>query len=151
MKRKTICILCALLTIGSMTVNGVYADTYEENITFRSESSPITTRRYMEILDNNPNLSISNRNAKVTSNVNLLGNYRCTIDVTLQRSSNQTTWTNVKTWENDGKWNGLVTFSYNYTVAPNLYYRVQVEVTVYNANGSELEKDTKYSSIIRCT
>ena len=150
MKRKIICILCAMLSFTLLNTNIVNAEDETTIHTEKIESSD-SVFRYTEIYANNPTLSISNRTARATASINLLGKYRCIIRTTLQRSTNQSSWTDVITWEENGQWSGLTSFSYDYTTAVNLYYQVKCTIEVYNTNNTLLESNTEYSNIVCCT
>lgn len=156
MKMKKICaafVACLLLTSFNSIVSAVDVDN-----TITSRQNNITTsdsinRRFQYIVGNIPDISINNREATLDVNVNIVGGYSYEIIITLQRSTNQSSWTNVKTWPSiTGTGTHHNTHTYNYSpLSPNLYYRVQSKVTIYNSNGSVLEESTRNSSAIRCS
>ena len=151
MKMKRFCaVFSACLLLASFNSVVSAADLTNEKV---SDSSNIVERRFQFIVDNYPTLAINNSQAEIDVNVDIVGSYSYEIIITLQRSTNRTTWTDVKTWPIiNGTGSLYKTYSYNYSpLAPNLYYRIKSEVIINNSNGTELESSEKYSSAIRCS
>ena len=149
MKKKIFVFLLLLSSCVAMAIPSVYAE--EDSAVAARIENEIEPRRYVAIFFNEPKLSISNRNANVTSDVTITGNYRYEIITTLQRSTNRTSWTNVTSWTESGSGSLSDSFSYSYTTAPNLYYQVTCEINVYNSSGRLIESNTETSSIVRCS
>lgn len=148
-RRKLLCLLCLFAIITSCSTEIVNAREYANPSTV-STIEP----RYIAIMNNNPVISLSNRTIYIDSSVYIIGNYTYSVEIILQRSNSSTSWstpTNVNRWENEGSGNLRTTFSYSNSAAPNLYYRVECTIRIYNSNGSLIEEDTQYSSVVRCT
>ena len=76
--------------------------------------------------------------------VALYDGYSADVKLSLQRSTNKTSWTNVKSWEASGE--EEVRITEEYFVLKDYYYRVNILVYVYYESGSLAEIVTKNSA-----
>ncbi len=72
--------------------------------------------------------------------------YTATLKMELQRSSNGTTWTTLKSWNTSGT--SFVALDKSWYVLPGYQYQVKATVEVRNSAGTHLETVTKYSAIL---
>lgn len=77
--------------------------------------------------------------------VALYEDYSADVTLSLQRSSDKSSWSTIKTWEASGE--EEVEILKNYFVVDGYYYRVNVLVYVYYPNGNMAEIVSKYSPI----
>ena len=84
--------------------------------------------------------------AKCTGRVNLENGYTGDLTVTLQRSTNQVLWDDVKTWTASGS--ETVEIDKTYYVKSGYYYCVELTVDAYNAAGTLIETVFLCSSIV---
>lgn len=68
------------------------------------------------------------------------------LTMSLQRSSNGTSWTTVKTWTDSGQ--GSISVDGSWYVLSGYYYRVKAAVKVYNSSGTLVESATAYSATV---
>lgn len=68
------------------------------------------------------------------------------LTMSLQRSSNGTSWTTVKTWTDSGR--GSVSMDESWYVLSGYSYRVKATVEVYNSSGTLVESATAYSATV---
>lgn len=84
--------------------------------------------------------------AKCTGRVNFENGYTGNLTATLQRSTNQVLWEDVKTWTASGS--ETVEISKTYYVTSGYYYCLEVTVDAYNAAGMFVETVSLCSSIV---
>ena len=77
--------------------------------------------------------------------VRLYDGYSADVTLNLQRSTDKSNWTTIKSWEDSGE--GQIEISKNYFVNTEYYHRVGVLIYVYYENGNVAEIITKYSPI----
>ena len=63
----------------------------------------------------------------------------------LQKSKNQVSWSDEKTWTTDGSY--VVLIDKDYYVVSGYYYRVKLSGTVYDSSGAYSETALAYSSV----
>ncbi len=78
--------------------------------------------------------------------INIYVNYSSTITITLQRSSNGSSWTNIKSWSQSFSTTGLNSIEKGYYVESGYFYRVLTTAQVKNGN-TVLETATCYSAV----
>ena len=111
-----------------------------------AEDAPVQPR-LMAVIDMQTGLDFNFLGgAKCSGEVYLENGYTGDVTVTLQRSTNQILWDNVKTWTASGS--NFVEISKTYYVKSGYYYRVEFVVDAYNAAGAFVETVSDYSSII---
>ena len=81
--------------------------------------------------------------ASCDGQINLRGGAR--VDMSLQKSKDQTSWTDEKTWTASGSY--VVTIDKDYFVVSGYYYRVKLSGTVYDSSGAYVESPLTYSSV----
>ena len=152
MKQKLVLLSCLLAISSTLACNSVYAEPANSTVPYVNNSNMSSTaRRYISIFVNEPSLSISNREASIRSSIEIVGNYSYEIITVLQRSTNRSDWINANRWTETGYGAISTRFTYDNPCAQNLYYRVECTIRIYNSNGSLIEEDTQYSSVVRCT
>lgn len=67
--------------------------------------------------------------------------------MSLQRSSNGTSWTTMKTWTDSGK--GTVSMVENWYVLSGYSYRIKTTAEIYNSSGARVETATSYSDVVK--
>ena len=148
MKRKLFCVFCVLLCqMSTLTVNAAEEQFYQCN------NNSVTTNsvyRYEVIGNHIPTLSITNHNALLNIKVSIPSGYYYEIETTLYRSTNKKDWIAANRWIKSGSSGIQQPFSYSYSVASNLYYKITDIVRVYNSDDSLLEDDEKNSAIVQC-
>lgn len=109
----------------------------------RPEIQPL----YEEIFRFDSSLTISSSGyaecASEVSSIDLDNEIELTM--TLQRSSNGRTWSNVKTWDTSDY--GSASLDKGWYVSSGYSYRVKATAKVYDANGNFIESDTAISPV----
>ena len=77
--------------------------------------------------------------------VRTFGAYDIELTITLQKSSNQATWSDVKTWNATGS--RIASASKTYYVSSGYYYRITVIADIYDDNHNLLESVPNTSDI----
>ena len=116
-----------------------------------SANSPTTEAiqpRWTRIFSLTASLDISSSGrADCSSNAMLrISGDSADLTMSLQRSSNGTSWTTVKTWTESGR--GSISMDESWYVLSGYFYRVKATVEVYNSSGTLVESATAYSATV---
>jgi hypothetical protein len=148
--------ITAFITIALLSILlSVYATAEEYECMFEDETMNIESEiaassaislRYTDIGFISANLSINSDTAYCSGRVQTATSGATTsVSVRLQRSTNGTSWSTIKTWSGTGTNSSDV--SGQHTVSSGYQYRVSVYGRVLNQNGNVLESATKNSSV----
>lgn len=137
LKKRWDSLTAAILALCMLTI-GLCADA--------AESVPVQPR-FTAVVDMQAGLEFNwLGGAKCSGGVYLENGYTGDLTVTLQRSTNQILWDDVKTWTTSGS--DIFEISKTYYVKSGYYYRVEVVVDAYNAAGAFIETVSLYSSTV---
>ena len=75
----------------------------------------------------------------------LRGGASADVSLILQKSKDQTNWSEEKTWTSNGSY--AVSIDKDYFVVSGYYYRVKLSGTVYDSSGAYVESPVTYSSV----
>lgn len=107
------------------------------------EISPL---RYDNVSRMFVSLSISDKGlSSCYGEIVLRGGASADMSLILQKSKNQVSWSDEKTWTTDGSY--VVLIDKDYYVVSGYYYRVKLSGTVYNSSGAYSETALAYSSV----
>lgn len=82
--------------------------------------------------------------AQCIGKASLKSGYSADMTVTLQQSSNQSSWTGIKDWTASGSY--AVSVNENYFVVSGYYYRLKITIKVYDNNSNLVETVPTYSA-----
>lgn len=94
------------------------------------------------------NLAISSGIATCKATNTMTKNYTSKITMTLQKSSNNSTYSKVQSWSKSYTGIGSKTITKTQALTKGYYYRVKVVVRVYSGD-EVIEKITKYSTVVK--
>lgn len=136
--KKHVRILCIVLII-SMTISAI------PSMALQEESPPdeITIVEYIGTISCNAGLTISAGTATCNAYVDLKSGYSVNISMSLQRYVSG--WQVYKSWAATA---GAFTLSRSCAVASGYIYRVVVNASIYNSQGSYVETVTAISSSV---
>ena len=104
--------------------------------------------RYVNTSSVNSILTINSGTATCKGINVMIKSYTSKITMTLQRSSNNSTYSNVQTWSKQYTGTGTKTLSKTKALTKGYYYRVHVLVEIYSGS-TVIERITKYSTVIK--
>lgn len=137
LKKRRYSLIAAILVLCTLTT-GLYASA--------AESVPVQPR-LTAVVDMQAGLEFNFLGGAKCEGAVYLGNgYTGDLTATLQRSTNQVLWDDVKTWTTSGS--DFVEISKTYYVKSGYYYRVEIVVDAYNAAGAFVETVSLCSSIV---
>lgn len=91
-------------------------------------------------------LSISDKGlSSCYGEIILRGGASADMSLILQKSKNQVSWSDEKTWTTDGSY--VVLIDKDYFVVSGYYYRLKLSGTVYDSSGAYVESPVTYSSV----
>ena len=139
MKKRVISAVLAIICVSSIVMPAASA----------VEESPMQPY-YIGISQVNISLDISGTSlgadlAKCLGLVMLYDGYSADVTLSLQRSSNKTDWSTIKSWDASGE--EEVSIYKEYFVVNGYYYRLNVLAYVYYPSGGIAEIVSKYSPI----
>lgn len=106
----------------------------------------ISLLRYDNVTRMLVSLTISDKGlASCYGEIVLRGGASADMSLILQKSKNQTTWSDEKTWTTNGSY--IVSIDKDYFVVSGYYYRVKLSGTVYDSSGAYVESPATYSSV----
>ena len=137
MKKKLCTIILAFVMMTSFIVE-VYAEEAQDNYgvePFYTNTSLVTA-----------NLRLSGATAICNAQNVMTKNKKSKITMTLQKSSDKSTYSKVKAWSQESTGTGNKTLEKRNAITKGYYYRLRVVVRIYS--GTEvIEKITKYSTV----
>lgn len=74
--------------------------------------------------------------------IDLYSGVSADMTMTLYRSSNKTSWSSVKSWSTDE-----TSIEKDYYITSGYYYRVMLDINIYNSQNKLSEEITEYSSV----
>ncbi len=139
MKRRTIRSLAALFAVLCLLTASLSAGAVTNT------PSPIQPR-WTGASDITADLAMNpGGRAHCCGKVVLRSGYTGDMTMTLQRSTDQRTWSEVTSWSTSGS--GTLELEKDYYVPSGYYYRVEVKVDVKNSSGKLIESPSKASSV----
>ena len=144
MKKKLVALVLAILSVTTV----VNAPVSATNILF--ENNEDIEMRFEEINTVISNIDITNGKVYSTGSYSVrLDNPKIILTITVQESSNNTSWSNVKSEEYEfATKRGNKTITYN--ARDKYYYRTKVTVEVYDSNSKFIESTDTYSKSKLC-
>ena len=82
--------------------------------------------------------------ANCTGKVKIRSGYQAEFNMELQRSSNGTLWSPVKSWQTSG--NGTLLLNERYSIVSGYQYRVTVTAIVYDSENNFVERGSEHSN-----
>ena len=138
MKKVGILFMVSVMTMSSQGVKA-------EEIDYDEAETEIT--RYVNTNYVDASLLISSGTATCKGSNRMITNHDSKITMTLQKSSDGSSYSKVTAWSQTYTGTGLKTLTKTKAVTAGYYYRARVVVRVYS--GSDvIEKITKYSSVV---
>ena len=139
MKKRSFTYALSLMTIFCLLISAATA---------AAPNSEVDQLRLGRITSLTAELSITAGQADCYSAVQLRNSSdSVTLTMKLQRSSNGTSWTTLKTWTATGR--GSVELTKNWSVAPGFYYQTVATAEVYTSSGSLAESATFSSPVVK--
>ena len=106
----------------------------------------ISLLRYDNVSRMLVSLTISDKGlASCDGQIVLRGGASGDVSLILQKSKDQTNWSEEKTWTSNGSY--AVSIDKDYFVVSGYYYRVKLSGTVYDSSGAYVESPVTYSSV----
>lgn len=139
--KKRIIIILLLVSAILFTCPPAQTAVYAKSFSIDNEIKPY----YTYISSISTSLSIDNGNAICLGGLTLRSDLSVSSTITLQRSSNGTSWTDVKSWSKEFTGIGAHSFEKEYNVSSGYYYRVLHTVNVKNGDKT-VETASIYSS-----
>lgn len=143
--KKTICILCAMLTARVLSAFPCLAA--DEIVCFVQESSQTISPYYVGIT--NPYAMISRSGSYIFGDVSAsyYAEYTAKMSVVVQRSTDEINWSKAGSLGNVSGYNGKLSLRGDYPAVSGYSYRLAATVTVYDGS-SVVESLTFYSDIV---
>ncbi len=115
-------------------------------ISVSATNPEISLLRYDNVTRMLVSLTISDKGlASCYGQIVLRGGANADVSLILQKSTNQITWSDEKTWTSNGSY--AVSIDKDYFVVSGYYYRVKLSGTVYDSSGAYVESPLAYSSV----
>ena len=145
--KKSICKTVSLVLLVVMCVSVASLPASAKGMSQSLISSDITPK-YTGLANIVSLLTISPSGvADCRGEVSIRPNYTGDLTMVLERSTNGSSWSRVKTWNTSGS--GKVSLSETYQVTSGYQYRISLTVDVYDKNGVFIE-DCEKLSVIAC-
>lgn len=105
------------------------------------------TPLYDNVLNPISSLTMSGASANCKSTCTMTKNHPSKITMTLQKSSDKSTYSKVTAWSQEYTGTGTKSLSKTKVVTKGYYYRVRTVVCIYSGS-TVIEKVTKYSNVV---